>query len=87
MLRPRALEALRLADPTAKVEAARALQADAAAGRALPDPPSRLVALAQVPRRSPFTPAGRAALLHAVAHIDFNAIKKVFLVDIPYRET
>ncbi len=89
MLRPRALEALRLADPTAKVEAARALQADAAAGRALPDPPSRLaappglpgrpalprlVALAQVPRRSPFTPAGRAALLHAVAHIEFNAI-------------
>ena len=27
-----------------------------------------------VPRRSPFTPEGRAALLHAVAHIEFNAI-------------
>ena len=28
----------------------------------------------QVPRRSPFTAEGRAALLHAVAHIEFNAI-------------
>jgi uncharacterized ferritin-like protein (DUF455 family) len=28
----------------------------------------------EVPRRSPFTRAGRAALLHAVAHIEFNAI-------------
>jgi uncharacterized ferritin-like protein (DUF455 family) len=27
-----------------------------------------------VPRRSPFTLPGRAALLHAVAHIEFNAI-------------
>jgi uncharacterized ferritin-like protein (DUF455 family) len=27
-----------------------------------------------VPRRSPFTPEGRAALLHAIAHIEFNAI-------------
>jgi uncharacterized ferritin-like protein (DUF455 family) len=27
-----------------------------------------------VPRRTPFTPEGRAALLHAVAHIEFNAI-------------
>jgi uncharacterized ferritin-like protein (DUF455 family) len=29
---------------------------------------------AEVPRRSPFTPEGRAALLHAIAHIEFNAI-------------
>ena len=28
----------------------------------------------EVPRRSPFTPEGRAALLHAIAHIEFNAI-------------
>ncbi|HSD36498.1 MAG TPA: ferritin-like domain-containing protein [Rhodocyclaceae bacterium] len=28
----------------------------------------------QVPRRSPYTPHGRAALVHAVAHIEFNAI-------------
>jgi uncharacterized ferritin-like protein (DUF455 family) len=27
-----------------------------------------------VPTRSPFTPEGRAALLHAVTHIEFNAI-------------
>ncbi|MFT4190503.1 MAG: ferritin-like domain-containing protein [Comamonas sp.] len=28
----------------------------------------------QVPRRSPFTPEGHAALIHAIAHIEFNAI-------------
>ncbi len=27
-----------------------------------------------VPSRTPFTPEGRAALLHAIAHIEFNAI-------------
>ncbi len=37
-------------------------------------PRPRLVDPAQVPRRTPFTPEGRAALLHAVAHIEFNAI-------------
>jgi len=34
----------------------------------------RLVDPAALPRRSPFTLEGRAALLHAVAHIEFNAI-------------
>jgi uncharacterized ferritin-like protein (DUF455 family) len=34
-----------------------------------------LVEPGQVPRRTPFTREGRAALLHAVAHIEFNAIK------------
>ena len=34
----------------------------------------RLVPAVQVPRRSPFTAAGRAALLHAICHIEFNAI-------------
>ena len=32
------------------------------------------MAPAQLARRSPFTREGRAALLHAVAHIEFNAI-------------
>lgn len=34
----------------------------------------RLVGAVDVPRRSPFTIDGRAALLHAVTHIEFNAI-------------
>jgi len=33
-----------------------------------------LVSATQVPSRSPFTPEGRAALLHAICHIEFNAI-------------
>ncbi|MED5620075.1 ferritin-like domain-containing protein [Ideonella sp. BN130291] len=87
-LRQRALEVLCLADPTAKADAALALQAAARGGAplnptaAMPAPallpgrPARpaLVPPDQVPRRSPFTPEGRAALLHAVAHIEFNAI-------------
>ncbi len=42
----------------------------------LPGRPPRpeLVAAKSVPRRSPYTPEGRAALLHSVAHIEFNAI-------------
>jgi uncharacterized ferritin-like protein (DUF455 family) len=42
----------------------------------LPGRPARpaLMAVHAVTRRSPFTPGGRAALLHAVAHIEFNAI-------------
>jgi uncharacterized ferritin-like protein (DUF455 family) len=86
-LRHRALELLCLADPQAKSSGVRqsfcdstALPIDAAA--ALPEPiglpgrPARplLVSPAHVPRRSLHTPQGRAALLHAVAHIEFNAI-------------
>ncbi|RZL09287.1 MAG: ferritin-like domain-containing protein [Rubrivivax sp.] len=43
---------------------------------ALPGRPARptLVSAVQVPTRSPFTPDGRAALLHAICHIEFNAI-------------
>ena len=43
----------------------------------LPGRPARprLVAPKDVPARSPFTLEGRAALLHAVTHIEFNAIK------------
>ena len=87
-LRRRALVALCETDPGRKADAARALLVDARAGLAVdiggswPCPPGlpgrparpRLVDPAALPRRSPFTPAGRAALLHAVAHIEFNAI-------------
>jgi len=46
------------------------------AGCTLPGRPPQpaLVPPMQVPHRSPFTPDGLAALLHAVAHIEFNAI-------------
>jgi len=42
----------------------------------LPGRPERpaLIPPMEVPHRSPFTPEGLAALLHAVAHIEFNAI-------------
>jgi len=42
----------------------------------MPGRPSRpaLVPAKQVPSRSPFTLEGRAALLHAICHIEFNAI-------------
>ncbi len=87
-LRHRALGLLACADVAAKVDGARALGLNAAdapldagavldAGeQALPGRPAlpRLVEPAKVPRRSAFTPEGRAALLHAVAHIEFNAI-------------
>jgi uncharacterized ferritin-like protein (DUF455 family) len=38
-----------------------------------PDHPT-LIPPVQVPHRSPFTPEGLAALLHAITHIEFNAI-------------
>jgi uncharacterized ferritin-like protein (DUF455 family) len=84
-LRAAALEVLSLTDPIAKAAAARALHGqlppvDTArhlhCDTVLPGRPARplLVAPSALARRSPFTPAGRAALLHAVAHIEFNAI-------------
>jgi uncharacterized ferritin-like protein (DUF455 family) len=87
-LRCLALDALSEPDPARKlagVETGWALShagcvADAALrlNPALPLPgrPAlpRLVDPAALPRRSPFTRSGRAALLHAVAHIEFNAI-------------
>jgi uncharacterized ferritin-like protein (DUF455 family) len=85
--RQAALAALCLSDPVAKAAQARALFAaldDAAidpaeqfaAPEALPGRPElpRLVPAKDVPTRSPFTREGRAALLHAVTHIEFNAI-------------
>ena len=91
-LRPAALTALQVADPATKAEQTRALWMALEAGQVAIDPsvclaaPSglpgrptlpRLVPADQVPRRSPFTLAGRAALLHAICHIEFNAIKIV----------
>jgi len=85
-----ALAALRLTDPDDKVAATRATAAQAATisialeplrtpgdddgvpGR--PDRPLRVAATA-VQKRSPFTPEGRAALIHSICHIEFNAIK------------
>ena len=45
-------------------------------GGTLPGRPAypRLVPPGDVPQRSPFTAQGLAALLHAIAHIEFNAI-------------
>ena len=81
-LRLRALDLLCVGDPVAKAAQTRALfaalpalaldpQARIAEPAGLPGRPPRprLVAAVDVPRRSPFTPEGRAALLHAVAHI------------------
>ncbi|HEY8048389.1 MAG TPA: ferritin-like domain-containing protein [Ramlibacter sp.] len=72
--------------PQAKAAAARelaaaadalAIEADAPTPvDALPGRPDRpeLIHPARVPRRSPHKPEGLAALLHAIAHIEFNAI-------------
>jgi uncharacterized ferritin-like protein (DUF455 family) len=85
-LRSAALGALLLADPAQKAQAARALHPavdcplDPARALHTEGPlPGRtdrpaLVAPAALARRSPFTVEGRAALLHAVAHIELNAI-------------
>jgi uncharacterized ferritin-like protein (DUF455 family) len=85
--RQRALEVLCLRDPATKAAEARALFAgldrhliDAApmfeAPDDLPGRPEKppLVSAREVPSRTPFTPEGRAALIHSIAHIEFNAI-------------
>lgn len=87
--RLRALAALRLADPDLKVAATRALVSDLGPG-AIAGPPLRVagdddgvpgrperplrVSATAVEKRSPFTPEGRAALIHSICHIEFNAI-------------
>ncbi len=85
-LRQRALHALTLTDPADKVAAVRALWVDASTLRVAPGPldhpagvpgrPARPTLLARVrtPQRSAHTVAGRAALVHTIAHIEFNAI-------------
>lgn len=94
----RTLHCLLLADLDAKIAALDALQADwkkglvpppdsmepaqtiATPGR--PEKPS-LVPPQKVPRRSAGTPEGHAALIHALAHIEFNAIN--LALDATYR--
>jgi uncharacterized ferritin-like protein (DUF455 family) len=85
-LRQRALQVFCIADPQHKAAQARELWSDAAslsiadespgAAGQLPGRPAKpeLIHPAQVPRRSPFKPEGLAALLHAIAHIEFNAM-------------
>jgi uncharacterized ferritin-like protein (DUF455 family) len=86
-LRELALDALCEPDFERKVTLALVLHAQTApsfianadlesALRTLPGRPERplLVHPAKVPRRSPLTLDGRAALIHAIAHIEFNAI-------------
>lgn len=85
-LRSAALKALQLTEPATKAQAALALHPalhgvldTAATLQALGPLPGRterpvLVAPAALTRRSAFTTEGRAALLHAVAHIELNAI-------------
>ncbi len=84
-----ALEALRIAEADAKVAATRALlTADIgvhvgvdcnvvlAEPGGVPGRPTKpvLVPVDRVARRSPATASGRAALMHAICHIEFNAI-------------
>ncbi len=86
-LRQLALDALLQPDPQQKVLLAHVLHGQAAtlsiadklaiaAPLGLPGCPPRpeLRSHLDVPKRSPYTPAGLAALLHAVTHIEFNAI-------------
>jgi uncharacterized ferritin-like protein (DUF455 family) len=85
-LRDLALQALCEDDPSAKVARARELarvaadlpvaRAAPAAALPLPGRPARplLIHASRVAKRSPFKPEGLAALLHAIAHIEFNAI-------------
>ena len=97
-LSERTRHCLLLADPDAKIAALNTLHADwqqgivplpdstdsaqtiAAPGR--PEKP-QLVPPQQVPRRSAGTPEGHAALIHALAHIEFNAIN--LALDAAYR--
>ncbi|HQS19473.1 MULTISPECIES: ferritin-like domain-containing protein [unclassified Acidovorax] len=88
-LRQRALQVLCLSDPEQKAAATLDLQAQAATlsiaeqapaapadAGALPGHPERpaLLRHTEVARRSPATAQGRAILIHAIAHIEFNAI-------------
>lgn len=85
-MRLQALHALCLEDPTQKVAAVQTLQAALAQGidtqaqlaatAAIPGRPAKpeLVGPFKVKQRSPHSPQGLAALIHALAHIEFNAI-------------
>jgi uncharacterized ferritin-like protein (DUF455 family) len=85
-LRQRALAALQTSDPQEKVALPSVIWSQIATfsiaketlaePAGLPGRPTRpeLIAPSQVPHRSTFTLAGRAALIHAICHIEFNAI-------------
>ncbi|MBK7281133.1 ferritin-like domain-containing protein [Candidatus Aalborgicola defluviihabitans] len=84
-LRLHCLEVFRLTDPVQKAAAVLALAPppacllDCTASLTHDGPPGRpprpeLVQPQDVPRRSPFTLEGHCALVHAIAHIEFNAI-------------
>ena len=86
-LRQLALQALMQSDASRKVALVQEIHASAAifsiandrsfqTPEGLPGCPARpeLRSHLDVPKRSPFTTEGLAALLHAVAHIEFNAI-------------
>ena len=87
-LRQRALQVLCLADPITKAAQAMALQQEVASLSIASETPQPVVVLpgrparpelihpSKVARRSPFKPEGMAALLHAIAHIEFNAINR-----------
>jgi uncharacterized ferritin-like protein (DUF455 family) len=87
-LRRSALDVLLMDDVAEQAAAAQALQSRAAAlvidaEAVIAEPPGvpgrplrpRLVSPHAVPQRSPHTAHGRAVLLHAVAHIEANAIR------------
>ncbi|KZE33847.1 uncharacterized ferritin-like protein (DUF455 family) [Crenobacter luteus] len=88
LLYPRLYAALREPDPAAKCAAVRALRRDWLAGRlerddtagapalSAPGRPARpeLVDPRRVPRRGIASREGHGALIHAIAHIEFNAI-------------
>lgn len=97
-LHSRAYAVLRERDPVAKCAAARALMHDWEAGRVrrdrvspaaeqvlTPGRPERpsLVSPRDVERRKVSTLAGRAALIHSLAHIEFNAVN--LALDAVYR--
>jgi uncharacterized ferritin-like protein (DUF455 family) len=85
-LRERALKAFQAEPPEQKAQLAlelqlsqTAIEVDPERRFVAPDQPGQperpdLVDPKEVPRRSPFTPLGHAALMHSIAHIEFNAI-------------
>ena len=88
-LRHRALEVLCFSDPEQKSAAAIDLYGHKALYSIAEQAPTLLIAESELPgrpvrpelrhhtavaRRSPATPEGRAVLIHAIAHIEFNAI-------------
>ncbi len=98
-----AVEVLTTADGRAKTALGRrhaaAWRAARAAGTPLPlgqaQPPARparpvapaLLAPRDMPRRRPGTPAGRIALLHAVAHIELNAVDLHWVIIVRFTDT